>query len=120
MNENLKSKITNRLDALTDEGGRQLLDYLEFLLSKYNKNVRQPSTMQRIAEGLEDRLDPSQIADAATRGAAQVIDAVDRMMSGISAATKTMTQEGGSPSESENSKPSASTTEEEESSSQDA
>ena len=93
MNDNLKTKITSRLVDLDDEGGRQLNDYLEFLLSKYNKSKRAPSTMQRIAEGIEDKLGPNQIADAASKGASQVVDALDSMITGIAAAAKTVTQD---------------------------
>ena len=97
MNDNVKAKIISRLDYLDDDGGRQLFDYLEFLLSRYNKSERVPSTMQRIAEGLEDKLGPSQIADAASKGASQVVDALDSMISGIAAAAKTVTQDVAGP-----------------------
>ena len=104
MNDNIRTKITNRLVDLDDEAGRQLNDYLEFLLSKYNKNKRAPSTMQRIAEGIEDKLGPNQIADAASKGASQVVDALDSMISGIAAAAKTVTQDmSGSGKEASNS-----------------
>jgi len=109
MNDNLRTKITNRLVDLDDEGGRQLNDYMEFLLSRYNKSKRVPSTMQRIAEGIEDRLGPTQIADAASKGASQVVDALDSMISGIAAAAKTVTQDmsgsGKAPSNDESAPP---------------
>ncbi len=97
MNDNVKAKIISRLDYLDDESGRQLFDYLEFLLSKYNKSKRAPSTMQRIAEGIEDKLGPTQIADAASKGASQVVDALDSMITGIAAAAKTVTQDMAGP-----------------------
>ena len=97
MNDNVKAKIISRLDYLDDEGGRQLFDYLEFLLSKYNKSKRAPSTMQRIAEGIEDKLGPTQIAEAASKGASQVVDALDSMITGIAAAAKTVTQDMAGP-----------------------
>jgi hypothetical protein len=99
MNDNVKAKIISRLDYLDDDGGRQLFDYLEFLLSRYNTSKRAPSTMQRIAEGLEDRLGPSQIADAASKGASQVVEALDSMISGIAAAAKTVTQDMSDPAD---------------------
>ncbi len=108
MNENLKSKITDRLDDLSDELGRQLLDYMDFLRSKYNANRRAPSTFQRLAEGIEDRLQPGQLSDAAVKGAAQVVDAAGKVMSGLAAATKAVADElqgdqRGSPSRTANS-----------------
>jgi hypothetical protein len=56
MNENLTSRITGKLGGLSDEMGRQLLDYIEFLESKYNRSSRTPSTVQRLAENIEDRI----------------------------------------------------------------
>jgi hypothetical protein len=78
MNENLRSKIERRLDELDDEVGRQLLDYLEFLDSKYNYSRRAPSTVQRLAESM---------------GAAQVMDAASRVMEGLAAAGRVVADE---------------------------
>ena len=93
MNENLKTKITRRLDDLSDDIGRQVLDYLEFLESKYNMSRRAPSTMQRIAEGLEDRIGNVSVSDVATKGAAQVMDAASKMMEGLAAAGRVVAEE---------------------------
>ena len=89
MNENLRAKIAGRLDDLSDELGRQLLDYMEFLVSKHNRSRRAPSTMQRIAEGIEDRLGTAQLSDAA----AQVVDVAGKVVSGLAAAGKAVAEE---------------------------
>ncbi|MDH3366680.1 MAG: hypothetical protein OEO17_02470 [Gemmatimonadota bacterium] len=93
MNENLKAKISGRLDALPDDIGRQVLDYLEFLDSKYNKSRRATSTVQRLAENLEDRLGTVRIADAAAKGGAQVLEAAGRLMEGLAAASRVVAEE---------------------------
>ena len=93
MNENLKNKITRRLDEMTDDMGRQVLDYLEFLESKYNMSRRAPSTVQRIAEGLEDRIGSVSVTDMATKGAAQVMDAASKIMEGLAAAGRVVAEE---------------------------
>ncbi|NIM49300.1 MAG: hypothetical protein GTN78_19975 [Gemmatimonadales bacterium] len=93
MNENLKGKITRKLDELSDEVGRQLLDYLEFLESKYNRSRRSPSTMQRIAENIEDRLGSVRIGDIAAKGTAQVVDAAGRVMEGLATASRAVAEE---------------------------
>ncbi len=93
MNENLKAKITRRLDGLSDEIGRQILDYMEFLDSKYNLSRRAPSTVQRIAEGIEDRIGGVRIADVAAKGSAQVADAAGRVMEGLAAAGRAVAEE---------------------------
>ncbi len=93
MNENLKAKIVGRLDALPDEVGRQVLDYLEFLDSKYNRSRRAPSTVQRLTENLEDRLGTVRIADVAAKGGAQVLEAAGRLMEGLAAASRVVAEE---------------------------
>lgn len=93
MNENLRAKITGMLDRFDDELGRQVLDYLEFLESKYNRSRRAPSPVQRITEGLEDRLGSIRIGDVAARGTAQVMEAASRVMAGLAAAGKVVADE---------------------------
>jgi hypothetical protein len=93
MNESLKSKIAEKLDAFDDEHGRQVLDYLEFLESKYNRSRRTPSTVQRLAEGIEDRLGGIRIGDVAAKGTAQVVDAASRVVAGLAAAGKAVAEE---------------------------
>jgi hypothetical protein len=93
MNENLKSKISGKLDRLDDEAGRQLLDYMEFLESKYHRSVRSPSTVQKIAENLEDRLGTVSVTDVATKGGAQVLEAAGKLMDGLAAASRVVAEE---------------------------
>jgi hypothetical protein len=93
MNENLKAKITRRLDGLSDEMGRQLLDYLEFLESRYNMSRRTPSTVQRIAEGIEDRIGSVRLADIAAKSTSQVVDAAAGVIEGLAAASRAMADE---------------------------
>ena len=93
MNENLKAKIVGKLDVLTDEHARQLLDYIEFLRSKYNRSRRTPSAFQWLAENIEDALGSVTITEAAAKGTAQVADAAGRVMSGLVAAGKAVADE---------------------------
>ncbi len=102
MNENLRAKIVARLEGLSDEHGRQLLDYLEFLLSKYNQSRRAASPLKRFAESLEDALGGTSLTDTAAKGTAQVVDAAGRVMAGLSAAGRAVADElAGTPEEPE-------------------
>ena len=57
MNPILRDRILRRLDTLSDERGYQVLDYVEFLESKYAEKAPSPvSLLQRFTEGVEDRL----------------------------------------------------------------
>ncbi len=93
MNDNLKSKIVRRLDDLPDDMGRQVLDYLDFLESKYNLSRRAPSTVQRLAENIEDRIGIGSVTDMATKGAAQVAEAASKMMEGLASAGRVVADE---------------------------
>lgn len=93
MNETLKAKIAGKLDGMTDEMGRQLLDYVEFLESRYNRSRRSPSTVQKIAEGLEERLGTVGLGDFAAKGGAQVMEAAGKLMDGLAAASRVVAEE---------------------------
>jgi hypothetical protein len=57
MNDSLKERIIRHLEPLPDERGYQVLDYIEFLESKYAASAApSPSIFQRFTEGVEDTL----------------------------------------------------------------
>ena len=57
MNEFLKERILRRLEALPEERVYQVLDYVEFLESKYAaRRPVEPNVVQRFAEGVQDTL----------------------------------------------------------------
>lgn len=57
MNEFLKERILRRLEALPEERVYQVLDYVEFLESKYAaRRPTEPNVVQRFAEGVQDTL----------------------------------------------------------------
>jgi len=93
MNESLKSKLAGKLENMTDDMGRQVLDYVEFLESKYHRSVRSPSTVQKIAENIEDKLGSVSISDVATKGGAQVMEAAGKLMDGLAAASRVVAEE---------------------------
>jgi TolA-binding protein len=93
MNENLKSKLVAKLDALSDDVGRQVLDYVEFLESKFNRSRRAPSTVQRLAENIEDRIGSVKLADVAVKGGAQILEAAGKLMEGLAAASRVVAEE---------------------------
>jgi hypothetical protein len=93
MNENLLEKIRGRLGGLSDDQGRQVLDYIEFLESRFNRSTRTPSTVQRLAENIEDRIGSVRFSDVAARGTAQVVETAGKLMEGLAAASKVVAEE---------------------------
>ena len=57
MNEHLRDRILRKLDSLSDERGYQVLDYAEFLESKYaERQSPQANVFTRLTESVEDKL----------------------------------------------------------------
>jgi LmbE family N-acetylglucosaminyl deacetylase len=57
MNEHVRDRILRRLEALSDERGYQILDYVEFLESKYaERQSPQANVFTRLTESVEDKL----------------------------------------------------------------
>jgi hypothetical protein len=93
MNEQLLQKIRTRVGGLSDDQGRQVLDYIEFLESRFNRSTRTPSTVQRIAENIEDRIGSVRLGDVAARSTAQVVETAGKLMEGLAAASKVVAEE---------------------------
>ncbi len=57
MNEHLRDRILRRLETLSDERGYQILDYVEFLESRYaERQSPQANVFTRLTESVEDKL----------------------------------------------------------------
>jgi hypothetical protein len=93
MNENLKTNIVEKLENLTDEAGRQLLDYVEFLESRFNRSTREQSTLERIAENVEGTLRSNPFGEAAIKGTEGIIDAAGSVARGVAAAGQAVLEE---------------------------
>jgi hypothetical protein len=93
MNENLKSAIEQKLDNMTDETGRQLLDYIEYLESKHNRSTRERSTFERLAENVEGTLRSSKIGEAAVKGTGGIIDVAGTVARSFAAAGQAVLDE---------------------------
>ena len=66
MNEHLRDRILRKLEALSDERGYQVLDYVEFLESRYaEKEAPAASTFTRFTEAIEDKLRAGRVSASA-------------------------------------------------------
>lgn len=91
MNEFLKKRIDRKLEALPDERVYQVLDYLEFLESKYAaRQPDLPSPLQKLAETVEDTMRAGRLSASAIRGTMDAMAAAGRVMSGLTAAGKSV------------------------------
>jgi hypothetical protein len=63
MNEHLRDRILRKLETLSDERGYQVLDYIEFLQSRYaERESPSASTFTRFTEAIEDKLRASKVS----------------------------------------------------------
>jgi len=79
--------LLRKIESLPDEQIYQVLDYIEFLESKYaTPEAVGASGLQKFAEGLEDKLRKRAVSPSTIREAFQLISAADRVLSGVSSA----------------------------------
>ena len=93
MNDIFRERIIRRLEALPDEIGYQILDYIEFLEARHGTGAKEPNTLQKIAEGVQDTLRASRLPAAAVRGTMDVMDAASKLMKGVAAAGRAAVEE---------------------------
>jgi len=101
MNEKLRDAIHERIKQLSDEAGRQLLDYVEFLESKFNRSSRAPTTFERIAENVEGTLRGTRFGEAALKGGSEILEAAGSVIRGVAAAGRAVADEFQRPSQAE-------------------
>ena len=91
MNQFLRDRILRKLDTLSDERAYQVLDYVEFLESKYAER-QNPSTnvFQRFAETVEDKLRAGRVSAATISETMSLMNKAMGVLSGVAAAGKSV------------------------------
>ena len=99
MHDLLRERLQRHLDALPEEQLYQVLDYIEFLTSKYARDqVRPPaSSLQRFGERLEDKLRGQRLGITAIRGTMTAMGTADRLLSGIADAGRSVIRDATAP-----------------------
>ena len=93
MNDLLKQRIARALDALSDERGYQILDYIEFLESKYAERARPGGLFARITETVEDTMRAGKLPIQAISGTMGLVDGAAKVMKGLAAAGQAVVDE---------------------------
>ncbi len=91
MNEHLRERIMRKLDTLSDERGYQILDYVEFLESRYAE--RQPSgatAFTRFTEAVEDRLRAGKVSATTIAEAMNLMNRAAGVLNGALAAGRSV------------------------------
>jgi hypothetical protein len=93
MNDLLKQRILRRLELLSDERGYQVLDFVEYLESKYAERQAPTSIFAKITETVEDTMRAGKIPIKAISGTMNLMDSAGKLMKGLSAAGKAVVDE---------------------------
>ena len=93
MNDTLKQRILRRLENLADERGYQILDYVEFLESKYAQRVAPTNLFAKMTETVEDVMRAGKLPVKAISGTIGLMDSATKVMKGVAAAAQAAVQE---------------------------
>ncbi len=91
MNPYVRDRINRRLDALSDERLYQVLDYIEFLETKYAEKAAPPaSALQRFVDGVEDSLRAGGVAAGTVAETMGLLSKAVGVLGGVAQTTVTV------------------------------
>lgn len=93
MNELLKQRILRRLESLSDERGYQVLDYVEFLESRFGQRGEGGGLFAKITETAEDTMRAAGLPLKAISGTMGLVDSASKVMKGVAAAASAVVDE---------------------------
>lgn len=94
MNEHLRQRILRRLEALPDDRGYQILDYVEFLETRYAERAAPPATtFTKFTDAVEDRLRAGRVSASAIADTVGLMNRAANVLNGAMQATKSMANE---------------------------
>jgi hypothetical protein len=91
MNELLRDRILRRLESLSDERGYQVLDYVEFLESRYaERSAPGQSVFAKFAETVEDTMRAGKLSASTIGETMGFLNRAMGVLNGVAAAGKTV------------------------------
>ncbi|HVF40449.1 MAG TPA: hypothetical protein VM939_11150 [Gemmatimonadaceae bacterium] len=91
MNDILRDRLMRKLDLLPDEKLSQVLDYIDFLETKYAPRIAEPANpLRSIAEGVEQTLRAGRVSANAISGTMSIMNKAVGAISGVAAAGKSV------------------------------
>jgi hypothetical protein len=91
MNDILRERLVRKLDALPDEKIYQILDYIDFLESKYAPKLSTaPNPLKRFAEGVEDTLRAGKMSANVIGGTMSVMNKAVGVLTDVANAGKSV------------------------------
>jgi hypothetical protein len=99
VNDILSERVRRKLETLSDEQAYQVLDYIEFLESKYAQRAAGAPPFQKVAETLEDTLRAGRVPVNIIRGTMDAVGKAGKFLQGLAAAGKAAVEEARKPAE---------------------
>jgi hypothetical protein len=93
MNAYLRDKLLQKLDTLSDERGYQVLDYVDFLESKYAERASAAAAgnpLSRFADAVEEKLRAGKVSATAVAETMGLMNKAMGVLSGAAAAGKSV------------------------------
>jgi hypothetical protein len=91
MNEHLRERILRKLETLSDERAYQILDYVEFLESRYAERQASSGTaFTRFTEAVEDRLRAGKVSATTIAEAMNLMNRAANVLNGALAAGRSV------------------------------
>ena len=100
MNEILRERLRRLLDTLPDDKAYQVLDYIEFLQSKYADRPSGAPAFQKVAETLEDTMRAGRVPVAIIAGTMDAVAKAGQLLERVAAAGKAAVEEARKPADS--------------------
>jgi hypothetical protein len=93
MNDLLRQRINKLLEALDDEKAYQVLDYAEFLTSKYGQRSEPEGLLAKITATVENTMRAGKLPVQAITGTMSLMDSATKVMKGLAAAGQAVVEE---------------------------
>ncbi len=83
MNEVLQKEIWRKLEGLPDDKAYQVLDYINFLRSRYSQQDGPATPLQRFGEVVQDTMRKGKVPARALRDTMKVMGTADRVLGNL-------------------------------------
>jgi hypothetical protein len=93
MNDVLMQRLMRKLEVLPEDKAYQVLDYVEFLESKYAQRPAGAPPFQKVAETLEDTMRAGRVPVTVIKGTMDAVGKAGKFLEGLAAAGKAAVDE---------------------------
>ena len=91
--EATRQRILRALEVMSDERGYQVLDYVEFLESKYAERQRPTNILAKLTDAVEDTMRAGKVPLKAISTTTGIMDGATKVMKGLAAAGQAVVDE---------------------------